>query len=309
MPEKKSRILIVGATGNLGFQLAKASVEASHPTFALVRASAFSDPRKSHKIQSLSGSGATLLQGSLQDEMTLIEAIKQVDVVICAVSSNQVLGQKLLIAAIKQTGCIKRFIPSEFGLDPTKTRISDLDNNFYARKAEIRHLVEAEGIPHTYICCNFFMSYLLPSLVQPGLKTPPKDKVMIFGDGNVKGVFMKESDVAAFTISAVDDPRTLNKAVHLRPLGNVYSMNELVGIWESKIGKNFEKIYVPEEELLKKIKEAPYPDNVEMVFIYCAFVKGDQTYFDIESSGGVDGTKLYPHLKYTTISEYLDTLL
>ena len=85
---------------------------------------------------------------------------------------------------------MQRFIPSEFGLDPTKTRISDLDNNFYARKAEIRHLVEAEGIPHTYICCNFFMSYLLPSLVQPGLKTPPRDKVMIFGDGNVKGLLL-----------------------------------------------------------------------------------------------------------------------
>ena len=85
---------------------------------------------------------------------------------------------------------MQRFIPSEFGLDPTKTRISDLDNNFYARKTEIRHLVEAEGIPHTYICCNFFMSYLLPSLVQPGLKTPPRDKVMIFGDGNVKGLLL-----------------------------------------------------------------------------------------------------------------------
>lgn len=46
-----------------------------------------------------------------------------------------------------------------------------------------------------------------------------------------------------------------------------------------------------------------------MVFIYSAFVKGDQTYFDIKSSGGVDGTQLYPDLKYTTISEYLDTLL
>ena len=45
--------------------------------------------------------------GSLQDQTSLIEAIKQVDVVICAVSSNQVLGQKLLIAAIKQAGCVK----------------------------------------------------------------------------------------------------------------------------------------------------------------------------------------------------------
>lgn len=65
---------------------------------------------------------------------------------------------------------------------------------------------------------------------------------------------MKESDVATFTISAVDDPRTLNKVVYLRPPGNVYSVNELIEIWESKIGKKLEKIYEPEEELLKKIK-------------------------------------------------------
>ncbi|XP_059653796.1 probable pinoresinol-lariciresinol reductase 3 [Cornus florida] len=305
----KSRVLIVGVTGNLGFLLAKASIQASHPTFALVRDSAFSDSLKSNKLQTLSDAGATLLKGSLQDEASLIQAIKQVDVVICAVSSKQVLEQKHLILAIKQAGCIKRFIPSEFGLDPDKTQISHLDYNFYSRKAEIRRLVEAEGIRYTYISCNFYTSYLLPSLVQPGLKNPPRDKVTIFGDGNVKGVFVKESDVAAFTIGAVDDPRTLNKVLYLRPLGNVYSMNELVELWEIKIKKNLEKSYMPEEELLKKIKETPYPNNMEMVFIYSAFVKGDQTYFDIESSGGVEGTQLYPHLKYTTISEYLDTLL
>lgn len=63
-----------------------------------------------------------------------------------------------------------------------------MDHNFYSGKAEIRRLVEAEQIPYTYVCCNFFMSYLLPSLVQPGLKAPPRDKVTIFGDGNVKGL-------------------------------------------------------------------------------------------------------------------------
>lgn len=82
---------------------------------------------------------------------------------------------------------LQRFVPSEFGLDPDKTRVSDLDNNFYSRKAEIRRLIEAEHIPYTYICCNFFMRYLLPSLVQPGLKSPPREKVTIYGDGTVKG--------------------------------------------------------------------------------------------------------------------------
>lgn len=55
--------------------------------------------------------------------------------------------------------------------------------------------------------------------------------------------------------------------------------------------------------------ETPYPNNRDMIFIYSAFVKGDQTYFDIESSGGADGTRLYPEVRYTTITEYLDTLL
>ncbi|KAL5855842.1 hypothetical protein ACOSQ4_005644 [Xanthoceras sorbifolium] len=308
--EKKSRVLIIGAAGRLGFHLAKLSIEYSHPTFALIRdSSSFSDPNRQQKIQSLSTAGATLLKGSLEDEKSLIEALKQVDVVICAIPSKQVLDQKLLIRAIKQAGCIKRFIPSEFGADPNKTQISDLDHNFYSRRSEIRRLIETEGIPYTYICCNLFMTYLLPSLVQPGLKTPPRDKVTIFGDGNKKGVFVKDKDVAAFTISALEDPRTLNKVLYLRPPGNVYSMNELVDAWESKIGKNLEKVYASEEELLKKIKETPYPDNMEMIFIYSVFIKGDHTYFDVESSGELEGTRLYPHLKYTTISQYLDTLL
>ncbi|KAF2322892.1 hypothetical protein GH714_031875 [Hevea brasiliensis] len=227
-------------------------------------------------------------KGCLEDAENLVEALKLVDVVICSIPSKQVLDQRLLIKAIKEAGCIEKFIPSEFGADPDKVQISDMDQNFYSMKSEIRHLIEAEDIPYTYICCNLLMSYLLPSLIQPGLKTPPRDKVTVFGNGNVKGVFVKVEDVAAFTICAIDDPRTLNKVLYLRPSGNVYSLNELVEIWESKIGKKLDRIYVPEDQLLKRIKETPYPDNMTLVFIYSVFVKGDHTYFDIESSGGGD---------------------
>lgn len=308
---EKSKILIIGATGSLGYHLAESSLKFCHPTFALVRDSSFSDPIKSHKLQCLSHAGVTLLKGSLEDEASLVEAVKLVDVVICAVSAKQTLQQKLLIRVIKQLGSIKRFIPSEFGSDPTKAKVCELEDgyNFYAPKIEIRQLVEAEGIPYTFISCNFFMKILLPSLVQPGLKAPPRDKVTIFGDGNTKGVFMQESDVAAFTINAVDDPCTLNKVLYLRPPGNVCSLNELVDIWETKIGKKLERLHVSEEELLEKIKATTFPTNFEMLFIYSAFIKGDHTYFDIESSYGVNGTELYPQLRYSTISEFLDTHL
>ena len=65
---------------------------------------------------------------------------------------------------------------------------------------------------------------------------------------------MKESDAAAFTVCTVDDPRSLNTALYLRPPGNVYSMNELMEMWETKMGKELQKTCITEQELLEKIK-------------------------------------------------------
>ncbi|XP_010906347.1 probable pinoresinol-lariciresinol reductase 3 isoform X2 [Elaeis guineensis] len=285
----KSRILVIGATGTLGRNLVRASLAAGHSTFALVREPAFSDPQKSLLLRSFSADGVNILKGSLQDFQSLLEAVKQVDVVICAVPSNQTLNQKLLIQAIKEAGCIKRFVPSEFGADPDKVQILGMDHGHYEMKTEIRRCIENEGIPYTYISCNLLMRYLLPSLVQPA-------------------VSIMDIDVATFTICTIDDPRTLDTVLYLRPPGNVYSMNELVEMWEMKIGKMLEKVYVPEEQLLRIIQETPFPSNRHFIFIYSAFIKGDHTYFSIDSSG-LDGCKLYPHVKYTTVSEYLDSLL
>jgi len=70
----------------------------------------------------------------------------------------------------------------------------------------------------------------------------------------VAAVFNKEDDIATYTIKAVDDPRTLNKILYVRPRNNTYSFNELVALWEKKIGKTLEKEYIPEEQILKNIQ-------------------------------------------------------
>ena len=67
-------------------------------------------------------------------------------------------------------------------------------------------------------------------------------------------IFVKEEDIATYTIKAADDPRTLNKILYLRPPANILSFNEIVSLWEKKISKTLEKIYVLEDELLKKIQ-------------------------------------------------------
>lgn len=70
----------------------------------------------------------------------------------------------------------------------------------------------------------------------------------------VSAVYNKEADIATFTIKAVDDPRTSNKILYIRPPANTISMNELTTLWENKIGKKLERIYVPEEQVLKNIQ-------------------------------------------------------
>ncbi|KAH9696205.1 Phenylcoumaran benzylic ether reductase 1 [Citrus sinensis] len=142
--------------------------------------------------------------------------------------------------------------------------------------------------------------------VKPGATAPPRDKVVIFGDGNPKAVFNKEDDIGTYTIKAVDDPRTLNKNFYIQPPGNIYSFNDLVSLWERKIGKTLEKEYVSEEQLLKNIQEAAPPHNVILSIYHSAFVKGVQTNFKIEPSFGVEASQLYPDVKYTTVDEYLN---
>ncbi|GMY28394.1 phenylcoumaran benzylic ether reductase Betv6 [Fagus crenata] len=275
----KSKILIIGGTGYIGKFIVEASAKSGHPTFAL---------------------------GDLYDHGSLVKAIKHVDVVISTVGHLQLVDQVKIIAAIKEAGNVKRFFPSEFGNDVDRVHAVEPAKTAFATKAQIRRAIEAEGIPFTYVSSNFFAGKFLPSLSQPGATAPPREKVIILGDGNPKAIFNKEDDIVTVTIRAVDDPRTLNKVLYLRPAKNIYSFNELVALWEKKIGKTLEKIYVTEEKLLKDIEESPIPINVALAIGHSVFVKGDHTNFEIEPSFGVEASQLYPDVKYTTVEEYLD---
>jgi uncharacterized protein YbjT (DUF2867 family) len=300
-----SKILVVGATGHLGPFVTKASAQLGHPTFALVRpATAGPDSSKKELIESFKASGITILEGDIQDHESLVAALKQVDVVISTVGGAQLRDQLKLITAIKEVGHITRFLPSEFGNDPERSVRTKPTDVVFQSKVKIRNAIKAAGIPYTFVNSNSFASYFLSSLGQRELTTPPRDKLTILGDGNAKAIFNTEEDIGTFTIKAVDDPRTLNKQLLIRPEPNIKSINEVVLLWENKIGHNLEKTYVPESEVLKQIEEMPFPNKLFLALSYSLLVKGDQ-YFE-PGPDDVDANKLYPDVKYTTVDEFLN---
>ncbi|XP_074372906.1 eugenol synthase 1-like [Apium graveolens] len=302
---EKSKILIIGATGYLGKFLVEAAAKNGHQTFALVRESAISDPVKGKLIESFKTSGVTVIYGDVHDHQSLVKAVKQVDVVIPAVAFQNILDQSKILEAIEEAGNVKRFIPSEFGNDVDRTDAVEPAKTNFAEKAKVRRAIEAHGIPYTYIFTGCFAGYFLPTLAQPGATAPPREKVIILGDGTPKAVFNCEQDIATYTIKTVDDPSTVNKTLYIRPPRNVHSFNDLVAMWDKKIDRVLEKIHVPEEHFLKQIEEAPAPLNIILSISHSVFIKGDQTNFEIEASFGHEASELYPDVKYTTVDQYL----
>ncbi|CAN0866558.1 Phenylcoumaran benzylic ether reductase POP1 [Linum grandiflorum] len=297
----KSRILFIGGTGYIGKYIVEASAISAHPTFLLLRDSTLSAPNKSTLIHKFKSLGVNFLTGDLYDHESLVKAIKQVDVVISTLGHAQLPDQVRVVSAIKEAGNIKRFLPSEFGNDVDRVHAVEPAKTAYATKVKIRRAIEAAGVPYTYVSSNFFAGYFLPTLNQPGITTPPRDKVVILGDGTPKAIFNKEEDIGTYTIKAVDDPRTLNKIMYIRPPANTISFNDLVSLWEKKIGKTLERSYISEEQLLSNIR-----GNVILSIGYSVFVKGDHTNFQIDPSFGVEASELYPDVKYTTVDEYLN---
>eukprot|EP00250_Pteridium_aquilinum_P001415 c11612_g1_i1 orf=181-612(+) len=143
---------------------------------------------------------------------------------------------------MKRLKTIKRFVPSEFGVDVDRiTQVPALQTMFEG-KIQTRQAIEAAGIPYTYISSNCLASSFLGCLLQPGHFSPPSDRVVIYGSGDVKGVYVDELDVATFTAKAINDPRTLNKTLYIRPPLNILTQNEIVSMWESKSHNKLERM-------------------------------------------------------------------
>ncbi|PIN07367.1 (-)-lariciresinol reductase [Handroanthus impetiginosus] len=310
----KNRVLVVGGTGYIGKRLVKASLAEGHPTYVLQRPEIGLDIDKFQILLEFKRRGARLIEGSFSDHRSLVEAVKQVDVVISAMSgvhfrSHNLLLQLKLVDAIKEAGTVKRFLPSEFGTDPARMgHAIEPGRVSFDEKMIVRKAIQEAKIPYTYVSGNCFGGYFIGNLSQMGTLLPPKHSVQIYGDGNFKAIFLDEDDVATYSIKSIDDPRTLNKTLYLQPPENILSQRELVEIWEKLTGRTLEKITISPEEFLSQLKGAEFAKQVGLGHFYHIFYEGCLTNFEIGEEGE-KASKLYPEVKYTRVHDYLKRYL
>ncbi|KAA8521235.1 hypothetical protein F0562_011928 [Nyssa sinensis] len=119
---------------------------------------------------------------------------------------------------------------------------------------------------------------------------------------------MDEDDIATYTIKSIDDPRTLNKTLYLRPPENILSQRQIVEMWEKLIGKKFEKFSISAEDLLASMKDRDYAGQVGLGHFYHIYYDGCLTNFEIGEEGK-EASELYPEVQYTRMDAYLEHYL
>ncbi|KAI5656435.1 hypothetical protein M9H77_25228 [Catharanthus roseus] len=310
MANYKSKVLVVGGTGYIGKRIVKASLAQGHTTYVLQRPEIGLDIDKLQMLLGFKEQGAHLVEASFSDHQSLVNAVKLADVVICTMSgvhfrSHNILLQLKLVQAIKDAGNVKRFLPSEFGMDPARMQDAlEPGRVTFDEKMTVRRAIEAANIPHTYISSNCFAGYFAGNLSQFATLLPPRDNVQLYGNGNVKVVYMDEDDVATYTIKSIDDPRTLNKTVYLRPPENILTQIQLIEKWEKLIAKKLEKSTISAQDFLALMKDMDYAGQVGIGHFYHIFYEGCLTNFEI-GENGEEASELYPEVQYTRMESYL----
>jgi hypothetical protein len=114
----------------------------------------------------------------LDNSASLVEAFKGVDVVVSTLSGEGFGQQFGVLHAAKEAG-VKRFVPSEFGIDILKAK----DIALFGPKLKLREEIQKGGIEYTYIVTGFFTDGTF--FAWTGFDWP-NGKVVLLGDGNAK---------------------------------------------------------------------------------------------------------------------------
>ncbi|MER8445203.1 NmrA family NAD(P)-binding protein [Mesorhizobium sp. M1066] len=279
--------LIIGATGLLGGEMAKASAHNGDRLHVLVRPATAGNEQRLRPLKEL---GATVHVGDLDDYDSLVRAVGKVDRVISSVHVDSA-SEMTLVRALRDAG-VSRYVPSAgFGLDfaaAAPGSVPPLD----LKRAVFDAIKEAD-LPYTVIYTNgFFSTWVatLGDLMRFGSSPLPPDEVTLYGDGNVPATFVSEKDIAAVTLRALEDPDAVRR--EMRIAQNRTTQNAMIDLWRRVSGRSPRIVPQSAAELEAMIASAPW-----LGLLRAFWIRGETALETATPEAGA----LYPELTFETI--------
>jgi NADH dehydrogenase len=224
-------LLIVGATGDLGGEIARRLLAGGKQVRALVR----SEDRGA----ALRTAGAELAVGDLKTPASLAEACRGVDTVITTANSArrggddnpQTVdgdGNRHLIDAAKAAGVRQFIFVSALGANPGSPV------PFLAAKGRTEEYLRGSGVPFTILSPTAFMEVWTARLVgAPALAGQP---VTLVGEGRRRHSFISAADVASFAVAAIGHPAATDARLVIGG-PDALSFRDVVAVYERLLGR------------------------------------------------------------------------
>ena len=230
------QVLVVGATGTLGRQIARQALDAGHQVRCMVRS-----PRKASFLQEW---GCELTRGDLLEPDSLDYALEGQDAVIDAATARATdpgsaydidwTGKQNLFAACQRAG-VKRVVFLSL-LDAAKHR----DVPLMDIKACTEQWLEASDLDYTILRGVAFMQGLISQFAIPVLEN---QTVWVSGTPTPIA-YMNTQDMARFAVAALERPQTVRQAFPV--VGpRAWTTGEITQLCERYTGKDARLFRVP----------------------------------------------------------------
>lgn len=292
----QKKIVVFGATGNLGNRITRELIQKGAAVQAIVRTA--TDPEK---IKALQESGATVEEVDLNSVDALARASTGADCVISALAGLREvivdLQTRILDGAI-QAG-VPRFIPSDFCTDYTKL-VPGENRNFDLRR-EFRTYLDRTSIQASSVFNGAFADILQYNTPILNLK---EKSIGYWGDkANWKLDFTTMDDTAAFTAEvALDEEAPRNLQIASFQVSPSLLQEEV----KQLTGQEFRMQQLGSLEdfaaFIKK-QRADYPAGEQE--LYAKWQQGQYMYSMFTTQHTQLANKRYPKLTWTTSLDFL----
>lgn len=298
----KLTVLLVGATGELGYEIAKVVLKKRNIELKILLSVEDEYSSWGKKLFKQFSLNSIFVEGQLSDRISLLNACMGVDIVISTVQGskdNLLTGQLNLIEAAVSQG-VRRIIPSDYSMDYRKLEYGD--NYSLDIRKMIFSVLEASRINYTLILSGVATELLFSPFFN--IFDFNAGTFSYWGDGENLFDTTTLKDTAKYVVEAMVDPDMANAALEVA--GTVLSMKELCATYELVKGKTLvQRCLGSMKDLKKEISQrkacASSPNDylAEQYLLSMLLEKGK--FDNLQNSR-------YPKIKPSTISQYIQKL-
>jgi uncharacterized protein YbjT (DUF2867 family) len=235
----ETRVLVVGATGQLGGVITRKLAGAGVPVRALAR--------NREKLAALAAPGVEIAPVDLLNLPALGDACRGIGQIVATANNNMGRGAtsprrvdltayQNLCAAARNAGVRRLVFVSTRGAEP------DAPVDLFKVKWYIEDAIRRSRVPYVILRAAAFMDVWVDQVLADGIRK--KGAATIFGDGTGVANYIAVDDVAEFAVKVLAREDVVNEVIEIGGPSNT-SLNDLTTLIERRLGLSGKRRHIP----------------------------------------------------------------